>query len=75
MPTYEFSCRACNRRFSTFTAISKKLDIHCPECSGNDLQEFFGVPYLGGNLSNPGAGAGNSCGGGSCSSCGGSCKT
>ncbi len=75
MPTYEFNCKTCSHHFDTFTSMSKKSEIRCPKCGGGEFQEFFGAPYLGGSLSNPGAGVSNSCGGGSCSSCGGGCKS
>jgi putative FmdB family regulatory protein len=74
MPTYEFNCKACCHNFDAFTSMSKKSEIRCPKCGGGELKEHYGAPYLGGNLSNPGAGAAHSCGG-SCSSCGGGCKS
>jgi putative FmdB family regulatory protein len=75
MPTYEFECRTCSRRFSTITSMSKKCEIACPQCSGRDLREFFGVPSIGGKLANPSAGSGgHTCSPGGCSGCGGSCK-
>jgi putative FmdB family regulatory protein len=76
MPTYEFTCKSCDNRFSTFTTISRKPEIRCPQCGGGDLAEHYGVPSIGGHLSAPGAGTGgHSCGGGSCSSCSGSCHS
>ncbi|HEX9934438.1 MAG TPA: zinc ribbon domain-containing protein [bacterium] len=73
MPTYEFTCRSCRHHFQTFTSISKKGEIRCPQCNGAEFQETFGVPFLGGNLSAPSAGTGGGCAG-SCTSCGSSCK-
>ena len=74
MPTYEFTCKACQHHFEVFTSISKKGEIVCPQCEGNDLQEAFGVFFVGGNVSNPSAGTGGSCSG-SCSSCASTCNT
>jgi putative FmdB family regulatory protein len=73
MPTYEFTCKSCQNHFQVFTSISKKGDVRCPQCGGRDFRETYGVPYVGGNLSSPGAGAGSGCAG-SCASCGGGCK-
>ncbi|MBN2202399.1 zinc ribbon domain-containing protein [bacterium] len=75
MPTYEFSCKQCDHRFSTFTTISRKSEIRCPQCGAGDLKEFYGVPSIGGSLSSPSAGTGGHSCAGSCSSCGGTCKT
>ena len=74
MPTYEFTCRECGHHFDCFTSISKKSKIVCPGCGGKKLQESFGAFFVGGNLSQPSAGAGLSCDGG-CSTCGSTCKT
>jgi len=73
MPTYEFTCKTCQNHFEVFTAISKKGDIRCPQCNGNQFLETYGVPYVGGNLSSPSAGVGSSCAG-SCTTCGSGCK-
>ena len=73
MPTYEFTCRECQYHFEVFTSISKKNEIVCSECGSQNLQEAFGVFYVGGNVSNPSAGAGVSCDG-SCATCGSTCK-
>ena len=75
MPTYEFTCKACQHHFEVFTSISKKGEIVCPQCGGGNLKEAFGAFFVGGNVSNPGAGTGGSCSSGSCSSCASTCKT
>lgn len=41
MPTYEFTCRACGKDFST-TAPVKDLEqgrIECPECGKKDVKQ------------------------------------
>ncbi len=76
MPTYEFVCKKCETGFSVFTSISKKVEIRCPQCQGNDFQEIYGTPTIGGKLSNPSAGVGSSCSASSCSCCSSrSCKS
>jgi len=74
MPTYEFTCKDCGHHFDVFTSISKKKGITCPKCSGSNLQEAFGAFFVGGDVSHPTAGTGNSCSSSSCTSCGSTCK-
>jgi putative FmdB family regulatory protein len=73
MPTYEFTCKICQHHFDIFTSISNKVNIRCPECEGKELQESYGVFFVGGNLSNASAGQGSQCNGG-CANCGENCK-
>lgn len=73
MPTYEFTCEKCETNFEVFTSISKKGEVVCPECGGDQLKETFGAFFVGGNVTNPGAGTGGSCDG-VCASCASSCK-
>jgi putative FmdB family regulatory protein len=72
MPTYEFKCKKCKKKFEIFTSISKKGEITCPECGGEDIQEIFGAFFVGGDVSKKGAGQGSSCDG-TCGTCGSSC--
>lgn len=73
MPTYEFTCKDCQHHFEVFIAISKKNTISCPECNSKKLQEAFGVFFVGGNVTHPGAGQGAGCDG-SCGTCSSTCK-
>ena len=73
MPTYEFTCKDCENHFDVLTSISKKKEITCPKCGSQKLQEFYGVFFVGGNVTKPGAGTGSSCTG-PCTTCGDSCK-
>lgn len=34
MPTYEYECRKCGRRFERFQAMSDAPLERCPECRG-----------------------------------------
>jgi len=72
MPTYEFICNTCKNHFETFTSISKKKKVTCPECGGKDIKEIFGAFFVGGEVSKKGAGKGSTCSG-SCSTCGSTC--
>ena len=73
MPTYEFTCKACGHHFEIFTTMSKKSGIVCDKCGCKKLQEAYGAFFVGGNVSNPSAGAGTGCDG-NCTGCGSSCK-
>ena len=72
MPTYEFQCKACENQFEVFTSMSGKNRVKCPCCGDPDLKEVYGAFFVGGDVSNPGAGTG-SCHG-DCASCSSSCK-
>lgn len=41
MPTYEFTCKNCNHKFSLMVSISEKDQVKCPQCSSSDLQQMF----------------------------------
>ncbi len=78
MPTYEFVCKGCSKRFSVFTTVSGRDRACCPECQGNDLQQIFkGVQFLKGGGASPNIGpssmspGGSGCSGTSCSGCSG----
>ncbi len=45
MPTYEFSCQNCGKKFTTFTSISQKDEVRCPSCSSADLKQIFNNPF------------------------------
>lgn len=72
MPTYEFTCNKCKKNFETFTSISKKKQVTCPQCGSKDIQQVFGAFFVGGDVSKKSAGQGSGCTG-SCSTCGSTC--
>lgn len=41
MPTYEFRCEKCNKRFSLTMKISEyeKLKVRCPKCKGTKAKQ------------------------------------
>lgn len=46
MPTYEFLCKTCEKKFTVKTSISQKDQVKCPYCSSSDLQQIFGNSFL-----------------------------
>ena len=42
VPTYVFTCKACEREFSLDMPWSRKGEARCPECGGGELKEMFG---------------------------------
>ena len=45
MPTYEFSCKNCAKKFTVFTPISQKSEVRCPSCSSAELKQLFSNPF------------------------------
>ncbi len=45
MPTYEFSCKNCDHKFSVFTSITQKKNVRCPSCSSGNLKQLFNNPF------------------------------
>jgi putative FmdB family regulatory protein len=49
MPTYDYECKKCGKKFSQITTISQheKEKPRCPKCSSTDvaqrMEEFFAV--------------------------------
>src|SRR5437763_8731037 len=43
MPTYDYSCDACNHEFEVFESISAKPQKKCPKCKKNKLRRLFGA--------------------------------
>ena len=43
MPTYDYSCDACNHEFEVFESISAKPQKKCPKCKKNRLRRLFGA--------------------------------
>ncbi|MDD2890416.1 MAG: zinc ribbon domain-containing protein [bacterium] len=74
MPTYEFRCKKCNKKFEVFTSISNKDKTVCPKCKGKALEQILGGFYLCG-VKDISSGASksssscSSCGSSNCSSC------
>ncbi len=63
MPLYEFSCNACQHRFTVLLAYKEKNSCACPECGGKDIIEHLGG--FSSPTSSPGASPGPGCGCGS----------
>ncbi len=44
MPTYEYRCQKCNKRFETFLSYDdyETADITCPDCGTADVQRLIG---------------------------------
>lgn len=43
MPTYDYSCDACNHEFEVFEPISAEPQKKCPKCKKNKLRRLFGA--------------------------------
>jgi putative FmdB family regulatory protein len=43
MPTYDYSCEACNHEFELFQSITAKPEKKCPKCKKNRLRRLFGA--------------------------------
>jgi putative FmdB family regulatory protein len=41
MPTYEYECRGCNKKFSVILSISEheKTKVSCPKCKGKRVKQ------------------------------------
>jgi putative FmdB family regulatory protein len=41
MPTYEYECRDCKKKFSEILSISEheKSKVRCPKCKGRKVQQ------------------------------------
>jgi len=44
MPTYEYRCQRCNKRFEIFLSYDEyeKASITCPDCGSTDVQRLIG---------------------------------
>jgi putative FmdB family regulatory protein len=66
MPTYDYACQECGKKFTLFISLSKKDQACCKYCGSQNLKQLFtGFLY-----SKPSSSS-SSCSGGSCSSCSG----
>jgi putative FmdB family regulatory protein len=43
MPTYDYSCDACQHNFEFFEPITAKPQKKCPKCKKNKLRRLFGA--------------------------------
>ena len=43
MPTYDYSCDACEHEFEVFEPISAEPQKKCPKCKKNKLRRLFGA--------------------------------
>jgi len=43
MPTYEYRCRKCNRKFSVVMSLSEhdRRRVACPHCKGHSVEREF----------------------------------
>lgn len=47
MPTYEFECKKCNRRFDMVIPFMDGLtDKFCPYCGGESKRIYFATPTI-----------------------------
>ena len=44
MPTYEYRCLACRKRFSLYLSYEEygRVSVECPHCSSDNLQRLIG---------------------------------
>jgi putative FmdB family regulatory protein len=43
MPTYDYSCDACNHSFEVFEPITAQPQKKCPKCKKKKLRRLFGA--------------------------------
>jgi putative FmdB family regulatory protein len=43
MPTYDYSCDACEHEFEVFESITAQPQKKCPKCKKNKLRRLFGA--------------------------------
>ncbi len=43
MPTYDYSCDACDHSFEVFESISVEPQTKCPKCKKKKLRRLFGA--------------------------------
>jgi putative FmdB family regulatory protein len=43
MPTYDYSCDACEHAFEVFESISAEPQTKCPKCKKKKLRRLFGA--------------------------------
>lgn len=48
MPTYEYLCTECSKRFSqkkTFAQFDREKVVKCPKCSSTKVQQLFSATF------------------------------
>lgn len=61
MPTYDYKCRDCGRRFDAMRRMSERANApSCPECGSPQTELALSAPFV--------AGGGSGGGGSSCNS-------
>lgn len=68
MPTYDYACQDCGKKFTVFLSLSRKNEARCTECGSQNIKQLF-TGFLYSKAS--GSSNGSSCSGGSCGSCSG----
>src|SRR5262245_31788015 len=43
MPTYDYTCDACDHEFEVFESITAEPQKKCPKCKKNKLRRLFGA--------------------------------
>ncbi|RQD76122.1 MAG: zinc ribbon domain-containing protein [Candidatus Syntrophonatronum acetioxidans] len=46
MPTYDFECKKCKKRFSKKASLAEKDQIKCPGCESGDLKQLIGNSFF-----------------------------
>ena len=43
MPTYEYACKKCNKKFSVMLSISEHetAKVSCPKCNGKSVKQMI----------------------------------
>ncbi len=67
MPTYDYRCPDCGKKFDKFVPIAQRDDVACPECGAKPVTRLMtggGIMRSGGGASNSGFGNSSGCGSG-----------
>ena len=49
MPTYDFECQDCRKKFElflSFAEIASQPTIRCPECASQNIQRVWTAPVM-----------------------------
>ncbi|MCX8058047.1 MAG: zinc ribbon domain-containing protein [Spirochaetes bacterium] len=41
MPTYDYICNSCNKKFEIFRPISDEREVTCPECNSTKTKKII----------------------------------
>ncbi len=66
VPSYDFRCDDCGEEFTVFVAISKKDEVQCADCGGDEVRQLVTTFYHSGSSSGE---SGASCTRSTCGSC------